>query len=997
MGFNIEELRKTLELNRSDIINSHLLTNEYMIDDIMQQLGYNKRRDAGVKRLLDRDIDWEVLSDGSPKVAVKVFALGDTINPETVNKAMDYCKEKRFSIFIVTDGESMTICRYNKVKREYTEVCDISLLEDLSDTNKQLIEAISKDTFNMEVVDSLIAQREVTPKRVIDVLLNNIGSVASQVAIWIGNPTDSLTEQCVEALKSVFSNDIKETDSDSITELERKVIELEESVADRDKKIQELEVSLTSKEEKLVASEELIASYEKSDTESKITAYEARIAELEALSLEENSSEESVAGKDELIVELTNKVEELESKLANKAETAGDSENVSSDIQSEIDAYREKIQELTNKYAESADEIKRLEEIIRDNEAKLNNMTGADKQKALDLLGVIVDSKNLPRSYVAVINTELLQYEELHTFVGRTLQKLYELKSYEASQFIFNGDIFKLVQPSVRNDLIMNNKQYDVEIDNIHEDEVLNKLRIMFSHFSDIIFECKKIGTLGITDELENTEIDTLEIPENVSIIETDTFNSEASELVDDTDELEEEIFEKIENNPDDLEEADVDDAFETDGLLGETFSNVDITGNSEQNTVDLEEAIPNNYSINLNKVDESQVPGLMLGAVNNDMDILSEIEATLDEDLDSSMVFNDETDLQNTNQMIRGLLCGQLLQIDALIWNDECNIRFNTIKYIGSSNINFNVNMNCDEISNEQLFCKGLDAILALAVSSGNTGVLSNLRQSDLSQVSSFFKLYTEEYANSTRINGTRFVITDVETVQQVTSVLADICDMIGIDKSDIFLFFDAETDSQQLVDDWGYEEAAVQLREYTEYNGGNTADTIAILKGNIFTNIIVTKNSLQTHKMVFGEALAVKTNYLAKRITNEVDFVESVRIIVEEAIKLGQQINFNSIGNVIGESYKLVSTDSSEVSDRAVQLNAGGMLIYVSPVEDWQIPLSLIKAHTALMSNTSIAVKININKEALDFLLNEYTVAEPSLSLAVSSFAKYVQSCVK
>ena len=52
----------------------------------------------------------------------------------------------------------------------------------------------------------------------------------------------------------------------------------------------------------------------------------------------------------------------------------------------------------------------------------------------------------------------------------------------------------------------MNNKAYDVKVDGIHEDEVLNKLRIVYSHFSnDVIFECKKIGSLDITESTSVT------------------------------------------------------------------------------------------------------------------------------------------------------------------------------------------------------------------------------------------------------------------------------------------------------------------------------------------------------------------------------------------------------------------------------------------------------------------------------------------------------------
>ena len=204
MAFNSEELKETLELNRSEIMHNHSLTNEYMIDDIMRELGYNKRRNKDVKRLLDKPIDWEVLSTGSPRLAVKVFALGDAIDDAELQESMNYCKDKPFSIFIVTNGEAMTICRYNKVKREYTEVCDISLLEKLTDTKRSVLEAISNDGFNLEIIDNIVSERDISPEKVKEIMKNNLGMLASYVATWLGDSSNSKIEQCKVVIDGLF-------------------------------------------------------------------------------------------------------------------------------------------------------------------------------------------------------------------------------------------------------------------------------------------------------------------------------------------------------------------------------------------------------------------------------------------------------------------------------------------------------------------------------------------------------------------------------------------------------------------------------------------------------------------------------------------------------------------------------------------------------------------------------------------------------------------------
>ena len=1012
MAFNIEELKETLELNRSEIMHNHSLTNEYMIDDIMRELGYNKRRNKDVKRLLDKPIDWEVLSTGSPRLAVKVFALGDAIDNAELQESMNYCKDKPFSIFIVTNGEAMTICRYNKVKREYTEVCDISLLENLTDTKKSVLEAISNDGFNLEIIDNIVSERDISPEKVKDVMKSNLGILASYVATWLGDSSNSKIEQCKVVIDSLFfSENNKEANHVDVTEYTTIIDELKKELEEV-KQTSTEEVDITEYTNKIA------------ELQNKVAEYEAQIEELSKESAESSSDSDFLQKTvDELTIELNNKkneIESLNSQIEELRNSNSTTNNVDIDIQAEIDTYREKIQELSSKVAESDELIASLRAELKEANDNLQNISGADKQKAIDLLNVIEDSKELPRSYVAVINTELIQYDDLPTFVGRSLQKLYEIKNYEASQFIFNGDIFKLVQPAERNDLIMNNKAYDVKVEGIHEDEVLNKLRIVYSHFSDIIFECKKIGSLEITEE------QTPEILEDTYSEENDTNNGDdllGIDKVNNTDETE--ITESTEDDIElDVQENTSDDFSVSEsnifGSAEESFSeddtfkvSLDKQDNESDNTnnifgADRQQCSDESFTqeaFNENEFNDgsfeeesfSEAETLSEAEFSNSFD---NVDTSSDEiQLDDEINFDGEpfANMQSNNgTMLNAILCSQLLQVDELIWSDE-HIEFNTIKYIGSSSINFNINMNCEAISNEQLFCKSLDAILALAISMGNINILSVLRQTDLSKINNFIKLYTEEYAEYPRINGTRYAVAGIESVQQVASILADTCNTLGIDTSDIFLFFDASTPSQQLIDTWGYEEEAIQLREYTDIQVNDVADAIVVLKGGIFNNIIVTKNSLQAHKAIFKNTLAVRTNYLAKVINNESDFVDIIKAIITEASMNGQYANINSIGNVIGEQYKLVSENPTETNDNSIKIDVNGREMYVSVVENWQMPLSIIKTHTALLANTSIAVKLSINSQALNFYLTDFEVAEPSLSLAVSSFCNYVKSCIK
>ena len=56
MSINFEEIKETLEVNRDSIVNDRELTDEYIVDDLMLALGYNKKRDASIKKVRDGQI-----------------------------------------------------------------------------------------------------------------------------------------------------------------------------------------------------------------------------------------------------------------------------------------------------------------------------------------------------------------------------------------------------------------------------------------------------------------------------------------------------------------------------------------------------------------------------------------------------------------------------------------------------------------------------------------------------------------------------------------------------------------------------------------------------------------------------------------------------------------------------------------------------------------------------------------------------------------------------
>lgn len=1006
MGIDVKELLETIEINRKEMSKSAALTNELVIDDIMIGLGYNKKKDSSVKRVYDSGVDWEVIESNKAKLSVKVLALGESLDncEETCKEAFDLSADRYFSLMIVTNAEALKLYRYNKHTSKYVHVKTIELNETINSNNDDiaLIKAISKSTYDLSVIDEYLTP-SVSYDSIREAINNNLNKIAETINSLLAEneQTDSSTEQCEKFIESVLN--VKEQES-------KNTQSLDEESEEQSEKIKILELKLSETYNKINEQEKTIA-----DQESKISEHEKTIADKEAK-----------------IVEQSAKIEELSNQTSETPSSSGASAE-------DILKYREKIEKLSNEVATERKRANELDAKLKKTEEELRNMSGADRKYAQDLIAVIDDSPELDRHYVGVINKELIQFEEIHTFVGRALQRLYEIKSFEASQYIFNGDIFKLVQPATRNDLIMNNKAYDINLDGEHEDIVLNKLRIVFSHFDDVIFECRKIGTLrDKTEEIESNddeieididnddeisdEID-IDTDDEISDIDTDDDETISDEIdMDNDDEIDienddETISDEIDiDNDDEISDTDeqfIDedsDAFGTDDegfdISDESESDDDfeITDENDDSAFNFEDGNTGSDEETFEISDDSDDSAFNFEDENTESeDETSDWgegvgeEVDWGEDVGEEVIdWGDENTDNFTGESVHKLLVGQLLEIDNLIWTDE-PVTFNTIKYVGSNSMTYNINVNLDNLSNEQLLFRCIDAVLAIEAH-GNTNIVAMLKQKDLSKINNFIKLYTDEYKEYPRINGTKYVVVGVESVQQVASILYDVCNALQIDMSELFVYFDADTSSEYIASSYDFPEDAIQLREYTEFDQpGEPKEATAIVKGDMFSRIVVTKNSLKAHKEILLKVQAVKTRYLGKVVNNQSDLVEIVEQMLLESEKANVDIHKINFGAVIGTGYKIISNNENEVGPDALEVHYRNETMYMASLEDWQVVHSLIKIHTSIFNDSAIAIKTIVSADAINFYGEQYETSEPSLSLAVKSFVDYISLNVK
>lgn len=918
-----EDILATIGTRKHDMENSRPATNDLIVADILMGLGYNMRRDTSVERIYSGDYDWSLESAQGDAIAVyTVPACKEITLDNDLMVAFETLSGVPYKVVLVTNAETLEVWKYdteseNKYKRIYTVD-----FKSLDDTDFKVLDAVSKQGFDEDVLDEISKKCEVT----------------------------------VEKIKKLFDTHIKGMLLNLVTN----------SGADENEASNVIDEFMN----KMSFDNESIVS-------DGIDISNEEVNKLRALLNESNE-----------------KIKRLES-----AESHAESDKVES--------YIEQIRDLNLKMSEKDKKIEELEEENKELKEQINQLSGSDRKRAQEMLDLMDDNPESPRNYVAVVNSELLQNDNLHTFVGRVMQKLYGIKSLEASQYIFNGELFKLNSNAVRNDLRMNSKNYDIDFrEGETEDEILNKLRVLMSNFSDVVFECKKIGSLHPTKREQAYGTKTQDFNESQQDFNSDGqgFNGNeqgfnGNEQGFDSDSFEEDESDSFEG--DGSEEQGFEGnfgAFDSDGQ-GFDENSDDFEGDSEgfdENESAEDSGFDNMTGFNTDNGDDGFEPGF-----NSETDSFGDFVP--DETTD---VPDENDEFTSGKQRKPVLLACQLSTVDELIWSDE-EINFKSVKYITDDQMKLVFSINNDG-GNDNTLCKCINAMLAIEAHKKNKDIIKQVKLKNFSQVNSFIKLYTEQYKDCPRINGTKYAICGVSTVGNIGSALNDIGKALNINTSSMFIYFEAETDSYSILDNYQYDENYITPRENVNFvSGGNNTMKEVVLRGDMLSSIVITKNSLQVQKEILSDIVAVKTKYLGKVIhssegpdgtlvNNNEDVAEVFSKMLMEARENGTNIDPKDICTVIGTGYKLMSYNEDDVAPDHMEMSIEGEKIYISKLENWQMIESLVKVHTVLFNNTGIAIKIHTNVDAINFYGTQFCTAEPTLSLAVNSLVNYVTSCL-
>lgn len=260
-------------------------------------------------------------------------------------------------------------------------------------------------------------------------------------------------------------------------------------------------------------------------------------AEIEGLKVNGGVGQSDTSELQQIIDKQASEISKLEQELhrakeqlaANAAVTA--STGKSGFSASEEEAYRRRVSDLLSQVQELQQELQNTNDEL---EKLRKEKEGAEDERvvmARQLLEAVEDNPDLNRTYIGVVNSKLFQIGDLPRFIGTCLQELYAAVSFKLMPLLFDGDIFKTVQPAVRGDMMINTKRYDIDIDGYTEEELINKLKVLFAQFEDVVFMCKAIGTLREQPKEIEQQYREIDEPQFDSIPDFDTDSEQSGSI----------------------------------------------------------------------------------------------------------------------------------------------------------------------------------------------------------------------------------------------------------------------------------------------------------------------------------------------------------------------------------------------------------------------------------------------------------------------------------
>ena len=576
----LEYAKETLDLQRGEIKDNVSDINDLIVSDVLSALGYDRRRNRNVERVKNdtNGISWKIKKDDK-FIIIKTASIGSPLD----NISQDLISESKNLVGILfTDGEKLAIYNNN-----INNLNRPAIIIDIFSDSEESIEALTS-LKDLDTLVSFIDKRyDLIIKSILKMYIrqNNL-TLFSESFLHEVDIDEQSKEKIFRILGSLYEDLNKSTPSqdeegldsqinDHVTKIESlnnrvaakdtEIESLHNEIATKDAEIEKLNNQINSQEstasiidaaeidrlnealnEKDAEISELKKTLEdaNSDNQSNSTIVNELNAAVESRDAKINELTEAVESKDteirELKVTLDSRDEEI-SKLNETIEglntqlsesTGSDSDGADLDkdqIKRDIRDYIKQIETLTSKVGELEKSLESKNKDIEFLNDKLMNSEDPKLKISQDILDSVENVAGATRSYIGVVNGNLFQAPTMERFIGLALEELYKEVSFELMPLIFDGDIFKITDKTVRNDMLIANKTYDIDLSYVEEEDALIRLNTLFKKFPQVVYLYKIIGTNNVVPR----DLFNVEHLENEPVITTQGETQESDEILD--------------------------------------------------------------------------------------------------------------------------------------------------------------------------------------------------------------------------------------------------------------------------------------------------------------------------------------------------------------------------------------------------------------------------------------------------------------------------------
>ncbi len=1010
-------VKETISLREQDIKENAFETNKLLIEDILMALGYNRRRDRGVKETYSGGADWEISSDGQKRFMLGVCGYGTEEDADKLKDLIKSANENEFPLSIITDGVWLAVYD-SSISSLIFKVNDI-----YSDDSDDLLNVLEKNNFNLENIYSKSPRVEIDKDKLLEILLN------IQVLPLIGEGLGIDNQaQVKKALSDLINSSNNTTQTENITEAEdlnKRVAELESTISSKDTEITNLNTQLASVNQELETAKavqdevktkslednnkisELTATIDSlnsdiSDKDTEISNLNQKINELNTLkdqsTLDSSEIEKyksqiegyksqveeyktkvdtkdtqiselttQISTKDTQIQELNTKIVELETKINTNGSAANgeiteshaqalkqieqlqafadqlreendklkaDKTDFSKDNKFETEsAYRERIAELVTENQKQLAELTSIKEKLDDMERKA---AGAEDEKvtmAKQLLEAVEDNEDLRRTYVGVVESKLFQVMELNKFVGICLQELFGVVEYDLMPILFDGDMFRIIQPAVRKDLMISTNSYDLDLSDLSELEVIGKLKKIFNSFPKVVFMCKTIGTLPENAEvgLGAATVEHIEQPEEV----ISTFDNEG--------------FDSIP----------LDDNVQSDGFDVGGYSDLEAQGFDTPEEFSMQEpTLVNTDDIqNMQNMQNMQFDNVQMEELNQQYEQQPEIKLLGFTLTDISKVLPELSDT--------------IINLEAMGNPQYCfRIRNETFYYILN---------------------EGIIAMLAMMPKASD--IIQSIKHTNLQEISPLISPDSSD-ENSIRILNTNFFAM-VNSVPDCISIILSIANMIGINQDETYIYFSSEYNEQsQFVNNY-IDLNQINLDRYINYDEiTECKDTIhCLITGQNLDLIDEIPGVYEICSNLVTQVMAVRTPYrLNKTIKNWADMAETLKNILEASVANSPEEIIKELMETIPSEVPIFVTDKDDAQAGAEIMEVNGTTYYLNPLPGYESALILFRANKSGQSNDDIDLRLCLNSTQYMVYKNGVDISDCEEYLASKVFLEMI-----